>query len=557
MAIVFKSYLGLIFFFWLPIFVAIYFFKKTPKNEIVSSHFLWKKVLDNKVQSSWRDKLQKSALFWLQLLLFIFLFLSLSEPKLDWNNKTFHKVAIIVDNSGSMSTKIGVSNRLYQAKELASYYKSKNNALVDLYTWNKTLTKISDGKDFDFHLASISESHFPNGSPSNLMKRVSELKKDVDTFYFISDYLSLNLRMFFKNNHYSYSVVGGNNDNSFIQSIDLERSLNGTYQLEIKYIAKDSGPIPFEVKSFGSKKTFTNRSSRAGKNNFKISLDKKPEIWLSIALNDNDSLEADNVKVRYLKGKKLNVTLSNAIDFPLWNLFFKGFFDDDSRFELNHKNLADLHIRLSKTIPKVFLKNSLYLITGISSQRALGKNFVLSEVNDITAYLSEESFQTYLPTDFDILGEDLIVNISKDGEKTPLLRELENGSYLLNLNESIANISNSNISILFENLLQKYVKEKGSKNYYEVGDLLDGFIANENSSATQIGVYEKQSIKRYYNFPSIESNAKHDREENFISDFTLQSKFTSSKDDNSLYLWGLLIALSILLLEWIIFVKRI
>ncbi|PCJ15841.1 MAG: hypothetical protein COB02_17630 [Candidatus Cloacimonadota bacterium] len=556
MGIVFESYLGLIFFCWLPIFIAIYFFKKNPKNEIVSSHFLWQKVIDSKLQASWREKFKKNALFWLQLLIFILLFLSLSEPKLKTIFKSSHKVAIIIDNSGSMSSKIAYSSRLYQAKELAQYYKTKFNAQVDLYTWNKSLQKSNESGDFDFNLASIEGTHLPNGSSGKLIKLILEKKKEVDTFYFISDFIAPNLRKFFKNNNYSFSIVGGKENNSYIKNITILDKSQSHKTLEIKYYSNHSSPVRFKVQSQNLSISSINNNSQKGKNIYKMVVE-KPNIWISVLLDENDNLEADNLKIRYLRKKKMKISIFNLDKFSLWSIFFKGFFSNDERFELGKKRSKNMNINLEKKLPSNFLKNTIYLLTGSSENKNKGKNFSLSKTSDVIAYLSANDFQKYHSKIETLPGNDLLVNILKNGEKVTLLTELTNSSYVLNLRESIENISNSNTSILFENLIQKFLKIRNEKLYYEVGDDLDGFIPEKANKADKLGIYEKESIKRYYNYPLKESMLKGQNAENYIMSFNKSSKFTSKKGQSDLYLIGVLLTIFILLLEWLTFVKRI
>ncbi|MCO4784195.1 MAG: BatA domain-containing protein [Candidatus Cloacimonetes bacterium] len=559
MGITFNSYLGLIFFFWLPIFIAIYFFKKSPKKEQVSSHFLWKKVLDSKVKASWRDKFQKTALFWFQLLIFILLFFALSEPKLKSTTDHSFKVAVIIDNSASMVTKIGASNRLYQAKELASHYVTKSRSFAKLYSWNEMLSIVGDSDNFSFNLASLESTHLPNGNVETLLKRMKALKRDFDSVYFISDYVPTIVENFMISNDFSYSIVDSGTSNSYIEAVKIDRNEAGKTQAEIRYFSSISDPLQFEFKTYNLNFRVTNPANIKGYNSFSIPLQKAPEVWYRVEMLNKDGIEADNARVRFLQGRKLRVKLYNIDKYPLWSIFFRGFFSGDGRFDLDPQSKPDVSINLVNKLPEKTLEDTIYLLSGSTSDTIKGQNFTLSSVNDVTAYLSVDNFIFYSNESMANYSQDLIVSILKNGEKVSLLSKVVDSTYRLNLAESIENITNSNTSILFENLIQSYYKQKSAKEFFEVGDSLDGFQPLDTNSSFLVGSYGRDKVKRYYNFPIKESAIKQDKmsRKNYFSEIKSSNPDSLESNKDSLFMAAILFSLLVILFEWLVFVKRL
>ena len=102
-----------------PAIVALYFLKLKRQPIEVPSTYLWhKSIEDLHVNSIWQ-KLKKSLLLFLQLVLMTLLILALLRPSWSGAKLSGARSIFLIDNSASMGATDGDSTRLAQAKELA------------------------------------------------------------------------------------------------------------------------------------------------------------------------------------------------------------------------------------------------------------------------------------------------------------------------------------------------------------------------------------------------------------------------------------------------------
>lgn len=104
----------------IPIFILMYILKQKFEEKEIGSLFLWQQVLQDTEAASPFQRLRKNILFFLQFLILLLIIFSLTDPFLLWKNKNYENVIMVIDTSGSMSAKADKNTRLEEAKKKAT-----------------------------------------------------------------------------------------------------------------------------------------------------------------------------------------------------------------------------------------------------------------------------------------------------------------------------------------------------------------------------------------------------------------------------------------------------
>ncbi|MBT3786341.1 hypothetical protein HOF92_15310, partial [bacterium] len=177
-----NNLLGLGFFLWLPILVAIYFYRHRPQDQRVSSHFLWRKLQDRPNPVGFFENFLNHSLFWIQLCIFMLLFLAVSGPSLI-DSSTGNELVLIIDNSGSMAARDGTGtmrrqSRLERALTVGREWVQKSSPRkMDVFTWSHDIHLSQSLDSGPFTLAIIAQSHFAGGDFASLLQFASARRK--------------------------------------------------------------------------------------------------------------------------------------------------------------------------------------------------------------------------------------------------------------------------------------------------------------------------------------------------------------------------------------------
>ncbi len=104
----------------IPVIIIMYLMKQKATDTKVPSLFLWKEMYLNRESDTPWEKLKKNLLLMLQIITVLALVLALMGPYIKGRSEVTGSVAVLIDNSGSMSTRVNArETRLDKAKDAA------------------------------------------------------------------------------------------------------------------------------------------------------------------------------------------------------------------------------------------------------------------------------------------------------------------------------------------------------------------------------------------------------------------------------------------------------
>lgn len=125
----------------IPILILMYILKQRYEERQVSSLYLWQQVIMDTEATSPFQRLKRNALFFLQLLILLFCIFALTNPFVWWKNNNYENLVMIVDASGSMSSRGESDIKLEEAKR-------KAEVLINSLSSRSNMTLISAAKNF-------------------------------------------------------------------------------------------------------------------------------------------------------------------------------------------------------------------------------------------------------------------------------------------------------------------------------------------------------------------------------------------------------------------------
>lgn len=146
----FTSFWPLAFLSFIPIIILMYLLKQKVEDKVISSTFLWTQVYKNREASTPWEKFKKNILMFLQILIVMFLIFSLMDPFLKIGGKEYKNVIFVLDTTASMKSYDGESTRfeegIKKAEKLINSIKGDANVYI-ITSGNSTKIEISNSKD--------------------------------------------------------------------------------------------------------------------------------------------------------------------------------------------------------------------------------------------------------------------------------------------------------------------------------------------------------------------------------------------------------------------------
>ncbi len=275
----------------IPMVVLLYILKRKYKEKEISSSLLWMEAYKNSSANTPWEKLKVNIMMFLQILILALIILALMSPYLNFGQKEYKNIIVVIDNTASMSTLYdGEKTRLEEGKNLAEEYikssKEENESYIISYNGGNDYDVVNDFKDIT--------QKYGTGDITNIFSYVRALGEGLESYevLVITD-KEINLE------DINGKVISLGNKGENVAVTNIAHKFNDK---KINIIAT--------IKNFGDS-DYTGDFSLYGEDNL---LDVK-----SIALKKGESTtlnyEYDNFSYKYLKGelsKKDLVALDNV-----------------------------------------------------------------------------------------------------------------------------------------------------------------------------------------------------------------------------------------------------
>ncbi|MCM1049251.1 MAG: VWA domain-containing protein [Clostridiales bacterium] len=141
---IFESLLPLLFLAAVPVIIILYLLRPRGRDYLISSNLLWQKLLKNEQAKTFFEKFVNNILMYLQILITVLLIVALMSPFINMNSKTQGRSILLIDTSGSMQhTDVSGKSRLEEAKEQAiDYVRSAESMRCCIMTVDETGVKM-------------------------------------------------------------------------------------------------------------------------------------------------------------------------------------------------------------------------------------------------------------------------------------------------------------------------------------------------------------------------------------------------------------------------------
>lgn len=124
----------------IPLLILMYILKQRYEEKQISSLYLWQQVIMDLDATSPFQRLKRNILLFLQLLILLLCIFALANPFVWWKNNNYQNMVIVVDASGSMSSKGEAGTKLEEAKKEAE-------AMINSLSSGTKFTLISSAKN--------------------------------------------------------------------------------------------------------------------------------------------------------------------------------------------------------------------------------------------------------------------------------------------------------------------------------------------------------------------------------------------------------------------------
>ena|GEM_PF-1975376 len=575
-----SNQLGLGFFLWLPILIAIYFYRHRPKDQKVSSHFLWRKLLTRPRPTSFFEKFLDQSLFWIQLILFMLLFLALSGPAL-LNESSGESVVVIIDNSGSMAARDGtgvfrnssrLDRALLEAREWVSGIKVKK---LDVYSWNRGIRVSQTQDSIPFLIAPMVQTHFENGSFETLYRFSRSKRKLGARVLVISDAMSASSQESMQREGVEVKLVGKDSSNWFLSQVERIREKDDSEKLKIR-VGK-SGEV-HSATIFLSVDSKIIASSAVVQNNedftwveLRIGEHLAKTLEITVDTGGQDVLKEDNTWILPAGSPQLGMQLEA---FPSEeSQVFERLVSHDPRILGTAKDQkGDLEVIWVSQPPDQPEDFVLYLQKSSTATVPAKHSFVLDQTSRFTRFLEESVLQpASWESPFSESWTPLVGSASSTGAQAIILGIYgTRPSYYWNLRFRVQDFHELGIPIIWENFVREWFKLRGLSSVSEVGSPRENFHYSGNQEAYPralmdiypnqfplSGLYSKKGSDEsvFVRFPVSESLLGPSHHYQEIPLARLPADQESSKESMDLTPFLVVGIITLLLVEWAVFCR--
>ena len=245
----FISPLALILTILLPIIVAMYFLKLRRTEQVISSTYLWRRMVrDIEANAPWQ-RLRRNLLLLLQLLFLMVIIISLARP-FTWTEGAIEDAVIIIfDTSASMAATDVNPNRLRIAKDQARLLISNlppDSRCTIIDAGIKSSVLISSSQDKRLLNQAIESINTQNGasdmtSALELASAIAARQPDTEIVVYSDGNVNLPVQLAI-NGRVSYQPIGTSGDNQAISLVNLTPENDGVTAF-IQVINQSNSPV--------------------------------------------------------------------------------------------------------------------------------------------------------------------------------------------------------------------------------------------------------------------------------------------------------------------------
>jgi hypothetical protein len=555
---VFENYLSYSYLLFLPLLVALYFFKTKPKKEKVSSHFLWQQTLLQKSNNSFLDKFKNHALLWAQAFFFLALFLALGNPSI--KNKTTSSCAILIDNSGSTSAKDQYPSRLEYAKKIAyDWAREKGAARIKLAAANQSIIESPEEQTPLRLIQNIEQSYLPDAPFSLIYQWLKNMKQKQFNVLYITDQLNNTQLQQLKREGIHCYLTAKANMNSWISSVKATKLTSTTlFQITVKTTSSRCNGY-LHARSSESSETITSIKLNWQEKTFhhEFFYQDSTAVKFSIQMSPADWIDADNFWNYIPRDKKPVAGFSRNFPDELKNHL--KLLLDPQRF--NFKDEIDpcfLKLYYLQTPPDQYEEHSFYILKEQKSHLEFLQSALSSKTSGYTKFMTGNSLNPAMWAVNTTSMNHMALAISSNGKAVPVLSSpvTHPSSILFNLSQPTI-LSNPDIAIFLENYIRSIPEHKFNSETNKLSHSDSIHLAQKGlPGLSRYLIKQNENIEQFIPFPEQESGLLPATGQGYPYTLSeVDSGDTVTENKNISYFFGLA-ALFILMLEWILFIKQ-
>lgn len=510
------------------------------------------------------------------------LFLAVSGPSLI-DSSTGNELVLIIDNSGSMAARDGTGtmrrqSRLERALTVGREWVQKSSPRkMDVFTWSHDIHLSQSLDSGPFTLAIIAQSHFAGGDFASLLQFASARRKGRSRVLVVTDSLSPLQQESLSNEEIEFRLVGEQSENWYIS--DVERFSRQGAQSGLKVRVGSSGlvePAKLIISGSSGLLSETKLERRSGFSKWEVipfENSGSQELEIRIVPRSLDFLSEDNFWILPAGEEKLLVEVAQNSSSA--QKLFSQLVSKDPRFKIiTPGQRADVWVKWVANPPVNPRPYHLYLqIPGLNPGSA-SHSFILDSTSRLTRFLDgvlfhPGSWTSNLDDDWiPLLGS----NAKERGEQSIILAfsRMNRRSYYWNLRWLVSDFNDLGIPVMWENLVRDWRISKGLSSIAAVGDPRKGgeyqgkeralvqYLKSQNPNIfCYSGLYSSSSDKTkiFVKFPATESRLSPESHYQQLSIPRYSQSNGSNNQSVNLVPWIVAMAVSLLILEWVVFCR--
>ncbi len=301
----FASLLPLVLLVGVPIIIILYLMKPKGTRKVVPSVLLWKNAERNEKSTTFSKKLIKNILMFLEILALLFLIFSAMSPAIKRGMSGSAKSTIIlIDVSGSMQFEDeGGKTRLEQAIADAKDLVDTSSGEITIVTSGRNIEVLANGSKDKQKLKRILSDIEPTDTAGDITRAegiLESLDKE-NIFVFTDGNGAAGLENMAAQFSMDINVYGSASNNAGITQMSMKKNSEGKYDIAVGYQTRGAGETQFDISLYdaeGNLLEVRSISEVGNTNNTILSMNKDVKgeyVRAELSGFDDDALSRDDV----------------------------------------------------------------------------------------------------------------------------------------------------------------------------------------------------------------------------------------------------------------------